>query len=122
MNITGFKRLRELEPSLRPWAYWLVDLTIAQGWDVEITSVHRSAKAQSVLYSEWLFGQRRLPAAKPWCSQHQYGLAWDMIVAQKFDGPRQRAIGGAWNEVGGQWGGLTDPVHYGVHWTRPKGC
>ena len=120
--ITGFKRLRGLDPVLRPWAEWLVMLAAAQGWDVFITSVNRTAKEQEKLYRDWLFGRRRLPAARPWCSQHQYGYAWDMVIAQKSDGPLQRAVGGAWNEVGGKWGGVLDPVHYGVRWTRPEGC
>lgn len=121
-GITGYKRLLGLHASLRPWAYWLVDLAVAQGWSVHITSVYRSAKEQAVLHDEFLFGGRRFPAAAPWCSQHQYGLAWDMVIGGDFNGPLQRALGGAWNEVGGSWGGLTDQVHFGVHWTRPQGC
>ena len=122
MSVSGGKRLRELEPFLQPWAFWLLGLTAAQGWDVHITSVFRSAKEQERLYFDWLSGRRILPAAAPYCSQHQYRIAWDMLIEHDRNGPRQRAIGGAWREVGGLWGGLGDPVHFGARWSRPEGC
>ena len=120
--ITGRARLKDLHPQVRPAAEWLVSLAAAQGWDVRITSVRRSMREQQMLYADWIRGRRILPAAKPGCSQHQYGLAWDMVISEDMNGPRQRAIGGAWGQIGGSWGGQTDPVHYGVFWTRPSGC
>jgi LAS superfamily LD-carboxypeptidase LdcB len=120
--VTGRARLRDLHPQLRPWAEWLVQVAVAQGWDVRITSVRRSVREQQMLYSDWIRGRRLLPAAKPGCSQHQYGLAWDMVINEDHQGPFQRAIGGAWREAGGSWPGPTDPVHFGVFWTPPSGC
>ena len=122
MSVTGRGRLRELNPQVRPAAEWLVSLAAAQGWDVRITSVFRSMREQDGLYQDWIRGRRLLPAAKPGCSQHQYGLAFDMVISEDWQGPLQRAIGGAWGQIGGSWGGLTDPVHFGVRWTRPSGC
>ncbi|GAG84918.1 unnamed protein product [marine sediment metagenome] len=120
--VTGRGRLKELHPQVRPAAEWLVMLAAAQGWDVRITSVFRSFREQDGLYQDWIRGRRVLPAAKPGCSQHQYGLAFDMVIAEDMHGPLQRAIGGAWRQVGGWWIGQTDPVHYGVFWTAPSGC
>ena len=120
--ITGRARLRDLNPQVRPAAEWLVSLAAAQGWDVRITSVVRSFREQDGLYRDWISGRRILPAAKPGCSQHQYGLAFDMVIAEDYQGPLQRAVGGAWGQIGGSWAGPTDPVHFGVFWTRPSGC
>ena len=122
MGLSGGKLLKELVPELQPFAFWLVNLALAQGWSVRITSVYRSEREQRMLWDEWVRGNRRLPAAKPGCSQHQYGLAWDMVINEDPFGPFQRAIGGAWKEIGGSWGGIGDPVHYGVFWTPPRGC
>lgn len=119
---TGVARLRQLVPALQPWAFWLVSLANAQGWSVHVTSVYRSRKEQGVLYAEWLAGRRSLPVAPPGCSQHQHRLAFDMAVNDDKDRAKVRALGGAWNREGGRWGGVTDPVHFGVGWTPPQGC
>lgn len=120
--ISGRKKLRELNPQVKPAAEWLVTLAAAQGWDVRITSVYRSMREQDALYQDWIRGRRLLFAAKPGCSQHQFGLAFDMVIAEDWRGPLQRAVGGAWQEIGGSWAGPGDPVHFGVFWTRPREC
>jgi hypothetical protein len=122
VGLEGARKLRELHPEIEPWAVWLVNVALAQGWSVRITSAYRSVRAQRGLYNEWLMGKRFLPVAKPGCSQHQYRLAWDMVIAEDFQGPRQKAIGSAWKEIGGSWGGSKDPVHFGVFWTPPREC
>lgn len=121
MGVTGLGRLRQLDPKLRPWAEWLVGLAVAQGWDVEVTSVYRSVKEQAALRREWLAGARRLYAAPAGCSQHNYRLAFDLWVKDDSTGSRARALGGAWNQAGGSWV-VSDPVHFGVRWTPPEGC
>ncbi len=122
MQNTGLARLKQLDSGLRPWALWLVGLANAQGWTVTVTSVFRSRKEQGVLYAEWLAGRRRLPAAPPGCSQHQFRIAFDMAVDDDSNRAKNRALGGAWNEAGGRWGGVTDPVHFGVEGPSPEGC
>jgi len=121
MSVTGLDKLRNTNKALQPWFNWLVQLSVAQGWDVAITSGFRSMEEQERLYRRWKAGLHPLHVARPGCSQHNYGLAVDMVIAGDFQGPRQKALGFEWARQGGQWN-VADPVHFGVFWTRPRGC
>lgn len=121
MSVTGLSKIRGTNKDLRPWFEWLVSLAVAQGWDVDVTSGFRSMEEQERLRRRFLEGRSVLHAAKPGCSQHNYGLAVDMVIAGDFWGPRQKALGFEWARQGGQWT-VADPVHFGVFWQRPRGC
>jgi len=121
MSVTGIEKIKGTDTRLQPWFHWLVTLAVAQGWDVAITSGFRSLEEQERLYRRWLAGLSPLHAGRPGCSQHNFGFALDMVIAGDFWGPRQKALGWEWARVGGQWN-TADPVHFGVHWIKPRGC
>ena len=102
---------RSLDPGIRPWAQWMYDTAELNKLRPRITSTFRSVSEQRSLWEERM--NRVLPVAFPGCSQHNYGLAWDMVT------DNQPALGDLWNRVGGRWGGASDPVHYGVNVTIP---
>ena len=121
MSVRGLSKVRSTHQDLQPWFYWIISLATAQGWDVDVTSGFRSMAEQERLYNRWLSGSQSLHAARPGCSQHNYGYALDLVVSGDFWGPRQKALGYEWARQGGQWN-TADPVHFGVFWQRPRGC
>ena len=50
-----------------------------------------------------------MPAAPPYHSAHEYGLAFDAV-----SNPRdwQPDVGQVWQDMGGTWGASKDPVHF----------
>lgn len=121
MSVTGIEKIRATAPALQPWFTWIVALAVAQGWDVAVTSGFRSMAEQERLYNRWRAGLQLLHAARPGCSQHNFGYAVDMVIAGDFNGPRQKALGFAWRREGGSWN-VADPVHFGIFWQKPRGC
>lgn len=101
----------DAHPQLRPWFQALYEAADRAGLRPRVTSVYRSLAEQQRLYDRYTSGRAALPAAPPGCSEHNFGLAIDMVV----DDPR--ALGRAWQAVGGSWGGDRDPVHYGIGWS-----
>lgn len=101
----------DAHPALRPWFQALYDAAEQGGLRPRVTSVYRSVAEQSRLYDRYRLGQTPYPAAPPGCSEHNYGLAVDMVVT------RPDALGRAWQAVGGSWGGERDPVHFGIGWS-----
>lgn len=111
--------LDQLHPELVPWARWLVQVAEYNGMRVQITSTLRTAGQQESLYRRFLAcrstgGARCLPAAPPGRSDHERGLAFDLVVNGDFRGAAQDALGRYWSSIGGKWGGSVDPVHFGV--------
>lgn len=103
--------LNALQPFLRPYAEWLVSVApYAGARSVRVTSVKRSRAQQRALYSNWLAGRSRFPAAPPGRSKHEYGLAWDMVT-EPFSA--LTTLGAWWRSVGGEWS-PTDPIHFAV--------
>ena len=102
-----------LDPKFKPWADWIYDVARRNDLHPQVTSDYRSMAQQARLHREWVTGMRRLPAAPPGCSMHNYGLARDMTAKDL------EWLGMVWTAYGGQWGGLGDPVHFG---TRGRLC
>jgi len=106
-------RFRGLQPWLQPYADYLFDVAVASGFRPNVTSVYRSNQRQAVLYERWKRGLSDLPAAPPGRSKHNYGLAFDLVVAQGYRSGEQAALGAFWREMGGRWY-ASDPVHFEV--------
>jgi hypothetical protein len=112
-----------LDPRFAPVAEALV--TIMRAWDARfvVTSGLRTRAEQQQLYERMLrakaAGEPYLTTLPPGRSQHERGLAIDVarfgIEARNDD--LLREFGAAWREIGGTWGGDSDPVHFGA----PKG-
>lgn len=103
--------LKSLQPWLQPWAQWLVSLAPSAGARTcRVTSAKRSRAKQRSLYDRFLRGQSHYPVAPPGSSQHEYGLAWDMVTEPYS---ALYTLGKWWKEVGGSWS-RKDPIHFGA--------
>lgn len=98
----------DLHPAFQPWATWIYDVAQYYGLRPRVTSTFRSVAQQAALYERYRLGRHPYPVAPPGRSQHNYGLAIDMVTA---DNPR---LGAVWNLYGRRWGGGHDPIHFGA--------
>lgn len=99
--------MRELAPWFRPYALSLVEVARQYGLKPRVTSTFRSISEQRRLYEEYQSGRSKYPAAPPGRSQHNYGLAFDMIAEDL------NWLGAVWKHWGGYWSS-TDPIHFGA--------
>lgn len=111
--MSGNRAFLGLIPQLRPFADWLYDVAAFNGLQPHVTSVRRTFQDQAVLYDRYRRGLSDLPAAPPGYSKHEYGLAFDMVVAPGYHSAAQAALGALWNRIGGKWYSA-DPVHFEV--------
>lgn len=77
-------RLSGLNPQLRPFADWALQVAQYYGVPVTVTSVYRSWAEQKRLRTRWEKGLSKYPANQPGDSAHNYGLAWDSSVPPQF--------------------------------------
>ena len=106
--------LSELQPWLRPYARYLVNVAEYNGLGpVSINSVYRSRHAQAVLYERFKRGLSQYPVAPPGTSLHEHRLAFDLNVRQGGRSPEQEALGRFWRSMGGSWS-PQDPIHFFV--------
>lgn len=106
---------RDLDPRFAPWAEWLYRTAEVNRLAPRVTSTYRSMAEQQRLYDRYRAGRSAYPAARPGCSTHNYGLAFD-LVAHNLEG-----LGRLWESVGGRWGGrFRDPIHFDTGAVR--GC
>jgi hypothetical protein len=103
---------RGLEPWLIPYAAYLYDVAALNQLRPRVTSVFRSLQKQQTLYERWQRGLSPYPAAPPGKSQHNYGLAFDMVTNTGY--PMDPRLGQLWQQMGGIWGSEKDPVHFGT--------
>jgi len=101
--------LEALVPELRGVAVEFVQWLGAQGVQPRVTSTLRTSAEQTRLYNRYIQGISQFPAAPPGQSAHEYGWAFDLVVSPY---EYQEAVGQAWIEIGGSWGGQRDPVHF----------
>lgn len=106
--------LDSLDPRLRPWAQYLLQVGRQYNPNFVVTSARRSRRKQVKLYRRYLSGKSKIPAAPPGTSLHELGLAFD--IAQKgvdpIGDPWLQWLGSVWESWGGKWGGARDPVHF----------
>jgi len=72
--------LRGMDPDLRPYAEYALEIARWYGLDPVVTSVFRSWAEQYQLYLRFKAGKSAWPANFPGDSAHQYGLAFDSWV------------------------------------------
>jgi hypothetical protein len=72
---------RSLQPWVQPFAQWCLDAASAYGIRVTVTSTGRDSAKQAELYAAWRAGRSRFPANRPGDSSHEFGMAWDSVVA-----------------------------------------
>ena len=101
--------LRSLDPKARPLAQAFVRALQRAGVKVVITSTRRSLDQQRKLYSNFLAGRSKYPAAPPGQSTHGLGLAFDLHL----DPPLYAEAGAIWESLGLTWGGrFKDQIHF----------
>jgi len=104
--------LAGLHPIARERAEAALARARARGVVVRLTSVVRSTASQRRLYDAYLArGRTGLPAAAPGTSTHEYGLAFDAVVARGRLSEFVRIAECA----GLKWAGARDPVHFDVY-------
>lgn len=108
---------RDLDPVFRPWAEDLLQLAKEQDSSFIITSTRRSLSEQSRLYKRYQDGESKYPVAPPGTSKHELGLAVDIARpdVDPLEDDLLQALGEAWEEAGGIWGGRysnSDPIHF----------
>jgi len=115
--MTAVRDLASLQPGFRDDAQSWVAQLARYGIQVKVTRARSSRTTQARLWREYqaalAAGIPHLPAAPPGHSQHEKGLAFDMIVT---GGPVSlEQLGRAWAAAGQgrRWGGaFHDPVHF----------
>ncbi len=98
-----------LIPELQDGARQLLALASRAQVNPQVTSTLRSNFEQKRLYERYLRGESRYPAAPPGTSAHEYGWAFDLLVAGEQN---QYDLGQVWQSWGGVWGGSKDPIHF----------
>lgn len=102
--------ITQLISELQPFARELVRAAGAAGLQPRITSTRRSSAEQARLYRRYQQGLQAYPVAPPGTSAHEYGYAFDMVVADLNTLPD---VGAYWKQLGGVWGGeFNDPIHF----------
>lgn len=76
------------------------------GFDARVTSGYRSTRKQAWLYNRWINGLQDYPVAPPGTSDHEKGLALD-VVSTNTD-----KLVSLLASVGLTWAGPSDPVHF----------
>ncbi len=108
--------LRSLQPWLQPWAFWIFNYGKSLDPKLVVTSARRDYWKQYRLYMDYLSGKSAIPAAPPGRSKHQLGEAFDLasVGVDPFEDWVLPILGYWWAYYGGLYGGLKDPVHFGV--------
>ena len=100
--------LLDLIPEMQPWAQKLLDVISQAGAQFTLTSVFRTYKEQEKLYSDYIAGRSKYPAAPPGGSAHEVGMAFDLVLDNASD---QVQSGQVWSGWGGKWAN-SDAIHF----------
>lgn len=95
-----------LDPRLRAVARNLPRVARAQGFNARVTSAYRSRAAQAKLYDRYLRGLQPYPVAPPGTSDHEKGIALDVVSTNL------NKLVPLLAQVGLNWYGPSDPVHF----------
>jgi len=78
------------------------------GFDARVTSAYRSTSKQAWLYNRWLAGLQEYPVAPPGTSDHERGLALDVVSTNP------NKLVSLLTSAGLSWAGPDDPVHFSL--------
>lgn len=108
--------LASLNPQFRPHAERFFAWAQKRNPGLVVTSAKRTFAEQQALFLKAQRGQNDgLPASPPGQSDHEFGLAFDMVRLQTDprSDPILADLGEAWQLAGGRWWS-GDPVHFGA--------
>jgi len=97
-----------LHPALSAIRRNLPRVARSQGFDARVTSAYRSPAKQAWLYNRWLQGLQAYPVAPPGTSDHERGLALDVVSTNT------PALVALLTNAGLFWAGEADPVHFSL--------
>src|SRR5260370_12147278 len=100
--------ITDLVAELQPFASDLVDAAGRAGLQPRLTSTIRTRSEQRRLFNRFLAGQAGYPVAPPGFSAHEYGEAFDLVVAPM----EALADAGDTRQQGGGGGNPADAVHF----------
>lgn len=95
-----------LHPDLAAVKRNLPKVARSMGFEARVTSGYRSYKKQAWLYDRYQRGLQEYPVAPPGTSDHEKGLALDVVSTDTTKLVSLLA------SVGLSWAGPTDPVHF----------
>lgn len=98
-----------LHPQLRTISRNLPAVARSLGFQARVTSGYRSPAKQAWLYKRWLQGLQPYPVAPPGTSDHEKGLALDVVSTNPA------ALVSLLSSVGLYWAGEADPVHFSMN-------
>lgn len=97
-----------LHPTLRLISRNLPSVARSLGFQARITSGYRSPKKQAWLYQRYLAGLQQYPVAPPGTSDHETGLAIDVVSTNT------EKLVALLRSAGLSWAGPDDPVHFSL--------
>lgn len=95
-----------LHPQLAAVARNLPRVARAHGFNARVTSGYRSRAKQAWLYKRYISGLQPYPVAPPGTSDHERGLALDIVSTDT------KKLVALVKQVGLSWAGKADPVHF----------
>jgi hypothetical protein len=95
-----------LDPKLATIAKNLPKVCKSLGFNARVTSGYRSKKKQTELYINYKNGYSPYPAAYPGTSDHEIGMAIDVVT------DNQDALVALLTAAGLYWAGPSDPIHF----------
>lgn len=104
----------KLHPKLRTIARNLPRVARELGFEARVTSGYRSRASQARLYQNYIQGLSHYPAAPPGYSDHERGVAIDVVST---DTPKLVDI---LTSVGLSWAGPSDAVHFSMSGLKSK--
>lgn len=97
-----------LHPTLATIRRNLPGVARSLGFQARVTSAYRSTKKQAWLYDRYLRGLQPYPVAPPGTSDHEYGLALDVVSTNPDK------LVALLTSAGLYWAGPSDPVHFSL--------
>ena len=97
-----------LHPSLTAIRRNLPSVARSLGFQARVTSAYRSTAKQAWLYNRYLQGLQEYPVAPPGTSDHEKGLALDVVSTNPDK------LVSLLTSAGLSWAGPADPVHFSL--------
>lgn len=97
-----------LHPTLAAIKRNLPAVARSNGFSARVTSAYRSHAKQAWLYDRYIRGLQQYPVAPPGTSDHERGLALDVVST---DTPKLVRL---LTSAGLSWAGQADPVHFSM--------
>lgn len=105
-------RLAGVHPAVRERAEWAVRYASQYIEPPRITSGYRSLERQAQLRRDWERGRSRWPANRPGDSSHNFGLAFDSVLPDRWKGNPDAE---AWWRAVREYAGFHIPANDSIH-------